>query len=192
MEEGPEPQEWVERATEEHHHKQEHGDGESRAEMMSSAITAATLAVMAAIGSLLSGHAANDAILGQTLATDQWAYYQSVSTKGHLYEVNAELLESLHDPEKPAERKTKVDKLMARSKQYEQEKEEIKMKAEHLADESRVELTKHNRFSLGVAAFQVGIVLASVSILVKLRALYYLSLGAGVVGLGYLIYGFVA
>ena len=192
MEEGPEPQEWVERATEEHHHKQEHGEGESRAEMMSSAITAAILAVMAAIGSLLSGHAANHAILGQTLATDQWAYYQAVSTRSHLYEVNAELLEAMNGGEKAAEIKPKVEQLQKKAKDYDAKKEEIRKEAEHLVEESRLELKKHNRYSLGIAAFQVGIVLASVSILVKVRTLWSLSLVAGVVGLGYLFSGFVA
>jgi len=36
---------------------------------------------------------------------------------------------------------------------------------------------------------QVGIVLASVSILVRYRAIYVLSLVAGVAGLGYLLTG---
>ena len=53
--------------------------------MTVSAVTAAVLAVLAAIGSLLSGHAVNQAILEQTKATDQWAYYQTKSTKGHVY-----------------------------------------------------------------------------------------------------------
>ena len=53
-----------------------------------SAVTAAVLAVLAAIGSLLSaGHAVNQAILEQTKATDQWAFYQAKSTKSHVYQV---------------------------------------------------------------------------------------------------------
>jgi Domain of unknown function (DUF4337) len=192
MEEGPEPQEWVERAAEEHHHGHEHGGPSKRPEMMASAITAAVLAVMAAVGSLLSGHAANHAILGQTLATDQWSYYQSVSTRGHLYEVNAELLEALTAQEKIEASRPKIAQLVAKSKEYERKKEEIKREAERLAEESRQELRKHNRFSLGIAAFQVGIVLASVSILVQFRPLYYLSLLAGLVGLTFLVYGLIA
>ena len=43
--------------------------------MTLSAITAAVLAVLAAIGSLLSGYTVSQAILKQTQATDQWAYY---------------------------------------------------------------------------------------------------------------------
>lgn len=187
MEEGPEPQEWIEKAADEHH---EHGSSEKRPEMMTSAITAAILAVLAAIGSLLSGHSANDAILGQTKATDQWAYYQAVSTRGHLYEVNAELLESLTEAEKREAIRPKIDRMVEKSKEYEHKKEQIKKEAEQLVEESRIELRKHSRFSLGVAAFQVGIVLASVSILVQFRPLYYMSLVAGVVGILLLLFGF--
>jgi Domain of unknown function (DUF4337) len=189
MEEGPEPQEWVERAAEEHHHKHEHGSSEKRPEMMTSAITAAVLAVLAAIGSLLSGHAANHAILGQTKASDQWAYFQSVSTRGHLYEVNAELLESLTASDKMESIRPKLTGMLAKSKEYDLKKEEIKKEAERLTEESGRELEKHNRFSVGIASFQVGIVLASVSILVQFRALYYLSLVAGLGGLVMLAMG---
>jgi hypothetical protein len=86
MEEGPEPHEWVERSVEHHHQEHEHpAEDGSRREIIVSAITAAVLAVFAALGSLLSGHEANQAILNQTRASDQWAYFQSKSTKGHIY-----------------------------------------------------------------------------------------------------------
>ena len=90
MEEGPEPQEWVERAAEEHHHGHTAAAGAFSTTLP--AITAAVLAVLASLGSLLSGHAANEAILAMIRTTDQWAEFQSTSTKGHLYEVGAELV----------------------------------------------------------------------------------------------------
>jgi hypothetical protein len=182
MEEGPEPQEWVERAAEEHHkgagelHKSEG----NRSEMISSAITAACLAVCAAISSLLSGHAANQAILGQTKATDQWSYYQATSTKAHVYEVGSEIVSALaSSPDQSAPSRARFH---AESKRYETEKDKIKREAESLEDESRAEFRKHQRFALAVAMFQVGIVLSSVSILVRFRSLYYLSLAVGAVG----------
>ena len=190
MEEGPEPQEWVEKAAEEHHHGAPHEGGESRAEMMSSAITAAVLAVLAAVGSLLSGHSANEAILNLTLATDQWSYYQATSTRAHLYDLNAELVETLVPADKAEQSRGRVESMKERAKKYEKEKEEIGKEARSLVSESRHELTRHNRLSLGIAAFQVGIVLSSVSILVKMRSLFHLSLLAGVVGLGFMLFGF--
>ena len=80
MEEGPEPQEWVERAAEEHHHS--HAAAAEHASTTLPAITAAVLAVLASLGSLLSGQAANEAVLAMIRTTDQWAYFQSIEHQG--------------------------------------------------------------------------------------------------------------
>ena len=186
MEEGPEPHEWVEKAAEEHGHGHEAADGPSG--MKASAITAAILAVLAAVGSLLSGHAANEAILSEARATDQWSFYQAKSTKGHLYDVAAEMVSALSagQDRKAESTASALDRFKTEARRYDQEKETIREKAEHLEGESHHEYAKHQRFALGIATFQVGIVLASVSILVRYRALYLLSLVAGAVGLVFL------
>jgi hypothetical protein len=192
MEEGPEPHEWVARAAEEHHKKaaKSHKSEGNRAEMIASAVTAAILAVCAAISSLLSGHAANQAILGQTKATDQWSYYQATSTKAHVYEVGSEIVSALAGS--PAESQAARARFLAESKRYETEKGKIKGEAESLEAESRAEFQKHQRFALAVAMFQVGIVLSSVSILVRFRSLYYLSLVVGAAGVVSFVSGFFA
>ncbi len=194
MEEGPEPHEWVERAAEEHHHGHDHGEDARGSQMTVSAVTAAVLAVLAAIGSLLSGHAVNQAILEQTKATDQWAYYQAKSTKGHVYLVGGELIKALSVPQSqsPKSGDTQAAALkhfQEQTERYDSEKEEVKKEAEHLEAESQHEFHKHHQFALGIACFQVGIVLASVSILVRLRAIYYLSLLAGAAGLVWTVMG---
>ena len=186
MEEGPEPQEWVERAAEEQHHGHEHAAEGARPASATAAVTAAVLAVLAALGSLLSGHAANEAILAQSRATNQWAFYQAKSTKGHLYEVGGEVIKALGRPDT-----TVPDHFHAAMTKYDREKEEIRREAEHLEAESRHELHKHHRYALGVSMFQVGIVLASVSILVRYRPLFALSIAAGAAGLICLVAGFL-
>ena len=42
------------------------------------AVSSACFAVIAAIASLKSGRCANEALLRQSKATDQWAYYQAI------------------------------------------------------------------------------------------------------------------
>ena len=192
MDEGPEPHEWVEKAAEEHHHGHEGGARRPAREMTFSAITAAVLAVMAAMASLLSGHAVNQAILQQTKATDQWAYYQAKSTKQQIYEVGGKLIEALAPVAAAGDaRGTHLRQFQEERDRYDREKEDIKKEAEHLEAESRHEFHKHHQFALGIACFQVGIVLASVSILVRLRAIYYLSLLAGLAGLAWVMIGLV-
>jgi hypothetical protein len=190
MEEGPEPQEWMERAAEEH---REHGSHAGRAETMVPAITAAVLAVFAALGSLLSGHAANQAILAQTKATDQWSYFQAKSTKEQIFDVGGQIVKAMTEGTAQAEQaRSSVERLQSEVQRYDREKQEIQQTAEKLEEDSRHEFHKHHRYALAVSLFQVGIVMASVSILVRYRWLYGLSLIAAVAGLLFLIVGLVS
>ncbi len=190
MEEGPEPHEWVERTAEEHHKSESHEEPPGR---MVPAITAAVLAVFAAFGSLLSGHAANEAILAQNKATDQWAFYQAKSTKEQIFDVGGQVVNALTEGTAQAERtKAALERFRGEVHRYEREKEEIKREAEKLEEESRHEYQKHTRYALGIVFFQVGIVLASVSLLVRFRWLHVLSLVTGVVGLLCLIVGLLS
>ena len=192
MEEDPEPHEWVEKAAEEHHHGHAHGSDARGHEMTVSAVTAAVLAVLAAIGSLLSGHAVNQAILEQSKATDQWAFYQAKSTKGHVYQVGGELIKALsltQSTNTSDSHGASLRHFQEQSERYDREKEEVKKEAEHLEAESQHEYHKHHQFALGIACFQVGIVLASVSILVRIRAIYYLSVVAGAAGMIWTVLG---
>ena len=192
MEEDPEPHEWVEKAAEEHHHGHAHVSDARGHEMTVSAVTAAVLAVLAAIGSLLSGHAVNQAILEQSKATDQWAFYQAKSTKGHVYQVGGELIKALsltQSTNTSDSHGASLRHFQEQSERYDREKEEVKKEAEHLEAESQHEYHKHHQFALGIACFQVGIVLASVSILVRIRAIYYLSVVAGAAGMIWTVLG---
>jgi hypothetical protein len=194
VEEGPEPHEFIKESVEHHHHEQEHGhepDG-SRRDTIISASTAAVLAVCAAIGSLLSGHAANEAILHQTRASDQWNFYQAKSTKGHIYEVGKEIVKALSDPKGTSQQtQTVVARFEQQVEKYAQDKEEPMREAKHLEAEAAREFDKHHAFSLGVAAFQVGIVLASISIMVRYRPIWALSLLAGGAGIVQIVIGFL-
>jgi hypothetical protein len=213
MEEGPEPQELMEQVEENLHKKHEasepeekEGGSSHRSKHMRSAITAAVLAVLAAIGSLLSGHAANEAILLQTKASNQWSYYQAKSTKAHLYEVNKTLMQAFMHivasnnnnkqsaQPKPGEHDPLSDlsaQADAKMKGYEKEKAEIENKATELEKESAHAFGAHQMYSFGVACFQIGIVLASVSILVESGLMYGLSITSGVIGVVLLIMGYV-
>jgi hypothetical protein len=195
MEEGPEPHEWVERSVEHHHHEQEHEPAppDSRRAMMISAITAAVLAVFAALGSLLSGHAANHAILNQSKATDEWAYFQAKSTKGHIYEMGRDIVGTLGEAQGTSLEKLKatLDRFDQLVLKYTEEKAPIEHKAKELEEKSEHEFKKHGYFSQGVAAFQVGIVLASISIMVRYRLVWYFSLVGGAGGMVLLLIGLV-
>src|SRR5258705_5015817 len=67
----------------EHLHEQTHETAKHSSEAWISwvALSTAILAVLAAIASLLSGEHANEAMMSQIEAADQWSYYQSKSIK---------------------------------------------------------------------------------------------------------------
>src|SRR5881396_4106254 len=55
------------------------------------ALSTAILAVLAAIASLLSGEYANEAMMSQIEASDQWSYYQAKSIKASVLDAKIAL-----------------------------------------------------------------------------------------------------
>lgn len=188
MEEGPEPQELLEQL-ERHEHavkgEEEHGLSKFNTR---SAIIASILAVLAALGSLLSGDAANEAILKQSEASDQWSLFQAKSTKGHIFEANKEILSALAamaSPEKQAALAILAKASESKVEAYAGEKEKIQREAEKLQAISADSLGDHQKYSVAVALFQIGIVLSSVSILASSKGLQIASLFTGLAGVLY-------
>lgn len=193
MEEGLEPQELFEQAERSHHvsNHEEHEKAEalSKAFTMRSAVTASVLAVGAALASLLSGHAANEAILKTVEASDRWSYYQATSTKSHIFEANKALLASLAQDVNSDATKKSLASFDTKLQKYEKQKEDIQREAQKLEKIAAVEFARHQHFSLSVAALQIGIVLSSVAILTKSRLMFFESILAGVIGIGFVLYG---
>jgi len=195
-EEGPEVTELLEQS-EKNKHAVEHGhegDAKRKRFTMMSAITASVLAVLAALGSLLSGHAANEAILKQSQASDKWAYYQAKSTKSHIFEGSKAVVQAIANEDgkigSAAVTKTLKD-FDDRIKKYDGEKDDISKEASATEKESAELFEKHHNYSFGVACFQIGIVLASVAILVASRYMYFGSIASGLLGLAFLVYGYM-
>ncbi len=189
MEEGPEPQEWVEKTVEHHNEEVEHG----HSARLLPAFTAAVLAVLAALGSLLSGDAANRALVAQTKAADEWAFYQAKSTKQHVAETGRTVLETTAELLKaePKQVKEQIDRLQKEVERDQKDKEEIRHRAEDLEAQSERMFHKHHRFATGVAALQVSIVLASITMLTRSRGLLWVSHAGGVVGLVFVFLGLI-
>src|SRR6266478_9588333 len=78
----------LEHLHEEVHHSAEH-NGENWISWV--ALSTAILAVLAAIASLLSGKHANEAMMSQIEASDQWNYYQSKSIKASVLDAKMSL-----------------------------------------------------------------------------------------------------
>lgn len=170
-----------------HEHELEHQAHHGPGLAQSVAIFTAILSTIGAIVSYQGGATQNEsmlykneAVLKKTQASDQWNFYQSKSAKGHLMELAMELA--------PAEKKDFYRQQLAR---YEQEKKEIRAKAEVLEKESEEANAKsehllhpHHRLAQAMTLIQIAISLASITALTRKRWLFVLAAAAAAGGAG--------
>jgi hypothetical protein len=146
-------------------------------------------AVLASIGAIVSyqGGATqneamlykNEAVLLKTQASDQWNFYQSKSTKVHLMELASDMAPK----EKSDYYKSKIDK-------YEEDKADIKKKAEALEQKSD-EINKksnelmvpHHKLAQAMTLIQIAISLASITVLTRKRWLFAVAAVAAAGGI---------
>ena len=158
--------------------------------------TTAMIAVLAAIAALESGAYSNEALmqknealLAQTKASDQWAYYQAKSVKAAIYSTQATALKQTN-PEV-------ADKAQAEAARYDKEEKEISTVATKLEEDvkehgelSEKNMEPHHRFAYSVTTFQISIALAAVSALSRRKAIWYIGLLMAAFGLVYFVDGF--
>src|SRR4029434_8448720 len=133
------------------------------------ALSTAILAVLAAIAGLLSGEHANEAMMNQIEASDQWNYYQAKSIKASVLDAKMSLTDAPNESDQ-----TKRDR-------YEKEQEQIKSEAEHKEAVAKSNFHKHEVFPRGVHTFQIAIAIA-ISVLTRKRHFWVVSLLFGGVG----------
>ncbi len=105
----------------------------------------------------------NDAVLLKAHATDQWNYYQSVSTKMHLMELAKDL--------SPEGKQKQFDQAISK---YKKQKTAIKASAEQFEAQSakaNKEVSQldapHSMLAMAMIMFQIAVALASVTALTK-------------------------
>jgi Domain of unknown function (DUF4337) len=166
------------------HEKAEgHGGDEGPPWVGKVALSAAILAVLAAVAALSAGHHANEAMLEQMQATDNWAYFQAKGIKGALVETKIELLNALSKEPVEAERK-RIDK-------YKEEQKEIEDKAHEQERSSADHMRRHVIFARSVTSFQIAIAMSAIAVLSRKKLLWYAGLVLGVVGVLMLVQALV-
>ena len=177
--ENPEvPLEHVQEHIEEHAHMSKEGW------ISAVAVSTAILAALAAIASLLAGDHANEGMISQIEAANQWSYYQAKGIKSGLLNSKVELLKALGQ----ATAKTDEEKVG----DYAREQKEIREEAEKREKAAEAHLHAHVILARAVTLFQISIAIAAVSILTKKRAFWGVSLASGVVGIVFLIQGILS
>lgn len=147
------------------------------------------IAVIAAIAAQWGGRYSsrvltqlNDATYNQSLASDQWAFYQAKSIKLNSYEI------AVHELARAAGAgDAEVAKLVEDYKQkvatYRKEQDEIKAKAKEFEakrDTARDAATsasvKGGKMGLAISLFSVGVAIASICMVTKKKPLWFVAL----------------
>lgn len=168
-----------------------HGTGEHGGKGGLSQWVAIMTALLATIGAIVSYQGShlmnevllykNESILKKAQATDQWNYYQAISTKGHLME----LAQVLAPPDRTGQFSEKI-------KKYQAQKTAVKTRAEALdaasvrAGEESARLNRpHNDMALAMILLQIAISLASITALTQKKWLFLMAglSAAGGIGL---------
>jgi hypothetical protein len=113
----------------------------------------------------------NEAVLKKTDASDQWAYYQAVSTKSHLMELAKELT--------PAQSHSDYEEKLAK---YAQQKDEIQQRANALEEQVKAADAKsaalrepRQNLFFALALLQIAISVASVTVLTRQAWLFAIA-----------------
>ena len=146
------------------------------------ALSTAIMAVLAALTTLYMGKYSSRAIMAQGQESDQWAYYQAKSIKGHTYEVNLKTLELQLlsqkglSPEAAAAYQKTLGNYGEEIKRYEVEKKEIKVKAEGIAKTKLKAQEMGGNFAYSLIFLQIALMLSSIASLTKRHYLWYIAL----------------
>ncbi|TQF28515.1 DUF4337 domain-containing protein [Bradyrhizobium sp. UNPA324] len=164
----------------EHAEHAEHASGSNK----KIALLIAVLALFLAVSETLGKGAQTESISKNVEAANLWAFFQAKSIRRTVVATAAEqgklTLAAADEAQKPAVQK-QVDDWTKTAQRYRSEPEtgegteQLAEKAKH-AEHDRDEATaKYHHFELASAAFQIGIVLASATIITGMFALAYVS-----------------
>jgi hypothetical protein len=157
------------------------------------AITTTCLAVMTAIAASRGQACQIKTQVMTGVEASKWAYYQAKSIKQNLAEsqANAFEVESLgvDNVHQESLYQEKIRLATEEISRYEVEKNQIKKEADDAAALNKQVVRKGNFFSGSVVFFQIGIMLASVSALLKKKFPWIIGLVLGGIALVLLCYG---
>lgn len=156
------------------------------------ALMVAVYAVLLAVTALGGSNAGKDMVMAQQKSSNAWAYYQAKAVRENLYllaadDIDRELADLADEPtdanKKKANRRVeKRDFYRSEAARYKKEKAEIKSEAEEHEKERDLASRRDPYFDFAEVFLQIGIVLASVSMLSGKRIAFYLSVVVAIVG----------
>lgn len=186
--------EHVQHAT--HHHEDGHDEGGGFATQ--AALLVAIIAAFLAVATFKANEAVKDAIQEQTKISDTHATLQTERTQYIILELNrAQLAASVvglarTDPKSAESLLNDSNSLDASATKLQPVVAQLEAESKSQTKDVNHANNQHLLYELAVVALQIGIVLASVSIIVKRHWLMYTGGVAGLIGVVVLIVGFAS
>jgi hypothetical protein len=159
-------------------------------------LVSAIIAVLAAVGTLLSHHRSiealttkNNAILTTAKASDQYTTYQTKRVRVALYST---LLagDVIANPKARANAQKELDHEAASSLAVLHNAQGLEQRAAQEQVESEALMSSFVTLEVGTTLFEISIVLASISALTKSRVLLWVAVGLSAIGVVLLIVGY--
>ncbi|MGO9318689.1 MAG: DUF4337 domain-containing protein [Terracidiphilus sp.] len=162
---------------------QEHAEHGAHDRMMRPvAFTMSVVAVLVAVVTVLGHRTHTEAVLTQNKATDQWNYYQAHKIRSNDTQLTQDLLSVVTIADKEAAQKIAKGYADHQAKWADNLKEEQEQ-AEALEAKVEKAEAKADRFDLGEALLEIGLVITSITLLTHKRAYWYVGLVFSVVGI---------
>ena len=166
------------------------------------ALLIAVLALFLSFSETLGKSAQTEAIDANVKSSDSWAFFQAKDIRRTTLNTAADqttlLAANVADPTAKAAIDKQIEAWRATAARYESDpktgegRKELAERARQQEEERELALAKYHHYELASAAFQVGIVLASATVITGIVALAWLGGALGVLGLALMLFGFFA
>lgn len=145
--------------------------------------TMSLLAVLVAITTVLGHRTHTEAVLAQARASDEWNLYQAKKIRQNETELAANLLAQV-----PVRDPVAADKLKDNYNSHLQKWKDDLAQEEDRAKDFEAEVHKAerhaNRYDLGEALLEIGLVITSITLLTRQRLYWWIGMGFGALGIG--------
>lgn len=182
----------------EHAEHAEHAAGHNK----KIALVIAVIVLFLAIAETLGKSAQTEAIGLNIRASDTWNFFQAKTvrqtTLRGFADAAAIQLATAPTPEARAATEKQIATWKETVARYESDpkekdgRKELRARAEHYEHERDTALARYHHYEIASAAFQIGIVLCSAAVITGMLALAYVAGGVAVLGLVFMVIGFVA
>jgi hypothetical protein len=162
--------------------KEQQEEAEKNQNLRPVSFTMSVLAVLVAITTVLGHRTHTEAVLAQARASDQWNLYQAKKIRQNETELAANLLAQV-----PVRDTAAADKLKDNYNSHLQKWKDDLAQEEEQAKDFEAEVRKAerhaNRYDLGEALLEIGLVITSITLLTRQRVYWWIGMGFGGVGI---------